>query len=389
MPVINRIAEFHDDMKTWRRYLHQHPELQYELPETLSFVTERLREFGVDQIVERIGRSGIVATIKGNGGDGPTVGLRADMDALPIQEVRDLPYKSKHEGKMHACGHDGHTTMLLGAARYLAETRNFSGSVALIFQPAEEGGAGARAMCDDGLMERFGISRVFAMHNKPGTPAGSFQMCRGPIMAAADTFSITVKGQGSHAAFPHESVDPVIVAVQIVQGLQTLVSRNTDPLKSLVVSVTQIHAGTTDNVIAETAMLGGTVRSFDAGLRAAVPDLMRRVVNNTAAAFGAGAEIDYVPGYPATVNDDAEMEFAASVATSVAGKEMVDVEHAPEMGAEDFSFMLEERPGAYVYLGQGEGAGWHHPEFDFNDEVSPVGASYFVRLVEEGQPARA
>lgn len=387
MPVINRIAEFHEDMKEWRQHLHANPELLFDTVETAAFVVERLKEFGVDRIETGIGRVGIVAIIEGQG-DGPVIGLRADMDALPIQEVRDLPYKSQNEGKMHACGHDGHTTMLLGAAKYLAETRNFAGSVALIFQPAEEGGGGGREMCADGMMEKFGISQVYAMHNWPGLEEGRIEMTAGPTMAAADQFEITIRGHGSHAAFPHLSIDPIVIGTQIVQALQSVVSRNADPLEAAVLSVTQFHAGSAYNVIPEDAWLCGTVRALSEDVRLMIERRIGEVAVAIAEGYGATAEVDYKPGYPVTVNDAASVTFAAGVAAEVVGEAKTSTEWQPEMGAEDFSFMLNERPGAYVFLGQGDTAGLHHPEYDFNDEISPIGASYLARLVERAQPVR-
>ncbi|QPH53714.1 M20 aminoacylase family protein [Pontivivens ytuae] len=386
MPIINRIAEFHDDMKEWRQHIHMNPELGYDCHETAAFVVEKLKSFGVDRIETGIGKTGVVAIIEGQG-DGPTIGLRADMDALPIQEVRDLPYKSKVEGKMHACGHDGHTTMLLGAARYLAETRNFTGKVALIFQPAEEGGGGGLAMCEDGMMETFGIDQVYGIHNHPGEAFGTFHMRAGPLMAAADTFEIDVTGLGAHAAMPHKGVDSVLVACQIAQGLQMITGRNVDPLKSCVLSITTIHSGTAHNVIPETAKLGGTVRTLDEEVREMVIARMAEVAENIAKAHGAKAEVKYERGYPVTVNHPAETDFAAGVARTISGEDKVDTDVAPMMGAEDFSYMLERRPGAYVFLGAGGGAGLHHPEYDFNDEISPIGASWFVKVVETAQPA--
>lgn len=389
MPVINRIADYYDDMKTWRRHLHAHPELDFDTVETAAFVVERLREFGVDQIETGIGKNGVVAIIKGQGGDGPVIGLRADMDALPITEVRDLPHKSLNEGVMHACGHDGHTTMLLGAARYLAETRQFSGSVALIFQPAEEGGGGGRVMCEEGIMDRFDIEQVYAVHNWPNAEVGRIETKPGPIMAAADTFDVKITGRGSHAAMPHHSIDPVPVAVQIVQAFQSITSRMTDPLDNLVISVTQIHTGTASNVIPEDAFINGTVRTLKPGLNKDVQRQMKMIAENTAAAFGAEASFSYEFGYPPTVNDPEATAFAADVAKDLMGPSMVADEREPVMGSEDFAFMLEERKGAYLFLGQGESAGLHHPEYDFNDDVSPIGASFFVKLVETAQPPKA
>lgn len=387
MPVINRIAEFHEDMKEWRRHIHANPELGYDCHETSAYVVEKLRSFGVDSIETGIAQTGVVALIHGQGGAGPTIGLRADMDALPIQEVRDLPYKSRNEGKMHACGHDGHTTMLLGAARYLAETRNFKGTVALIFQPAEEGGGGGLAMCEAGILETFGIGQVYGLHNHPGEAVGTFHTRPGPLMAAADTFTIEVTGKGAHAAMPHLGVDSVLVACQIAQGLQMIPARNTDPLESCVLSITTIHSGSAHNVIPGTAELGGTVRTLDEGVREMVIARMEEVAVNMAAAHGATAKLTYQRGYPVTVNHPAETEFAAAVARSVAGEENVVTDTTPMMGAEDFSYMLERRPGAYLFLGGDGPAGLHHPEFDFNDDISPVGASWFVKMVEMAQPA--
>ena len=385
MPIINRIAEFHEDMKTWRQHIHANPELTFDCHQTAAFVADRLREFGVDEIHEGIAKTGIVAIINGQC-EGPTIGLRADMDALPMQEIRDHAYKSKTDGKMHACGHDGHTTMLLGAARYLAETRNFKGRVALIFQPAEEGGGGGQVMCQEGIMDRFQITQVYGVHNVPGHPLGKFMANSGPVLAAADTFEITIHGQGGHAAMPENAVDPVVVAVQIASAIQTISSRNTGALENLVISITQIHAGTTDNIIPHDAFVGGTVRTLDKAVQARVVTRMQEICAGIAAAFGVRAELDFQYGYPPTVNHKAETDFAVSVATGIAGADMVDPETPPVMGAEDFAYMLEERPGAYLSIGQGEGASLHHPEYDFNDDLSPIGASYFVNLVETAQP---
>ncbi len=389
MPVINRIADYFEDMKAWRRHLHAHPELDFDTVETAKFVVERLKEFGVDQIETGIGRNGVVAVIKGKGGDGPVIGLRADMDALPITEVRDLPHKSTNEGVMHACGHDGHTTMLLGAARYLAETRNFSGSVALIFQPAEEGGGGGRVMCEEGMMDRFDIDQVYAVHNWPNADLGRIETRPGAIMAAADTFTIDIEGKGSHAAMPHMSNDPVMVAVQIVQALQTISSRMTDPRDSLVLSVTQIHTGTASNVVPGTAFINGTVRTLRDGLNKEVHAQIEKIADGIAAASDAKATVTFDYGYPATVNDPDAAAFATEVAAELVGEGMYAGTREPVMGSEDFSYMLEERKGAYLFLGQGESAGLHHPEYDFNDDVSPIGASFFVKLVEAAQPAQS
>ena len=385
MPVINRIAEFHNDMKEWRQHLHANPELGFECHETAAFVVERLKEFGVDEIHEGIATTGIVAIINGQG-EGPTIGLRADMDALPILEATDHPYKSKIDGKIHACGHDGHTTMLLGAARYLVETRNFTGRVALIFQPAEEGGAGGKVMCDEGMMDNFDISQVYGIHNIPGMPFGLIGTRVGPLLAAADSFDIHITGVGGHAAMANETVDPVMIAVQIVQALQTVVSRNVDPIEAAVLSVTQIKTGTSHNIVPAEAYIQGTVRTMKKDVRDMMVTRIEKIVTQVAEAMGGSAVMEYDYGYPATVNHSAETEFAVEVAKGVAGEDLASIDVPMTMGAEDFAYMLEERPGSYLCLGTGEGATLHHPEFDFNDEASPIGASFFVKLVETAQP---
>ncbi|MGV6812507.1 MAG: M20 aminoacylase family protein [Brevirhabdus sp.] len=387
MPVVNRIADYAEDMKTWRRHLHAHPELKFDCYETAAFVVERLKEFGVDEIHEGIAQTGVVALIKGQG-DGPVIGLRADMDALPILEESGVEHASTVPGKMHACGHDGHTTMLMGAARYLAETRNFSGTVALIFQPAEEHGGGAGVMVEEGIMERFGIEQVFGIHNTPGVELGRFVTTPGPIMAAVDTFEITVKGRGGHGAYPAECLDPIVAATGIVQAIQTIVSRNHFPLDDMVVSVTQIHAGTADNIIPETAWINGTVRTFDPDVQDMVERRLGEIVAGQAAAYGVEVEMIYDRSYPATINDAEKAAFAAEVAKEVAGEAGVEPNGGREMGAEDFSYMLQARPGAYLFLGIGEAAGLHHPAYDFNDEAAPFGASFFARLVERAQPLK-
>ena len=385
MPVINRIADFGEDMKTWRRWMHAHPEFGLECHQTAAYVVERLREFGVDEIHEKIGVSGVVAVINGQG-EGPTIGLRADMDALPMQEMTGLEYASQTDGMMHACGHDGHTTMLLGAARYLAETRNFSGRVVLIFQPAEENFGGAKYMCDEGLMDRFGIQEVYALHNLPGEELGSFITSPGPLMAAVDTLRVNVTGVGGHGAYPDECRDPIMALVSIAQALQSIVSRNLPPMEQLVISVTQVHGGTVDNVIPETAWLEATIRSFTPEVRDLAERRVREIVAGLAAGFDVSAEVVYDRGYPATVNHAEQTEFALGIARELSGEARVDGTGGVSMGAEDFAYMLEERPGAYLFLGQGEGPYVHHPEYDFNDDVSPYGASFFARLVEKRQP---
>ena len=388
MPPVNRIADYAEDMKEWRRWMHQHPELQFECHETAAFVVERLKEFGITEIHEGIATSGVVAIIEGQG-DGPTIGLRADMDALPIVEATGLEYASKHGGKMHACGHDGHTAMLLGAARYLAETRNFSGRVALIFQPAEEGGGGAEVMVQEGIMERFDISSVYALHNTPGAEAGSFYTTPGAIMAAADTFHVNVKGAGGHGAYPNECKDPVVATLAICNAFQTIVSRNRKGLDDLVVSVTQIHTGTIDNVIPDTAYINGTVRTFDKAVQAMVMTRMAAICDGIAAAYDVKVMFEFEKGYPPTINHTEQSRFAIDVARDIAGSAGVEADAPPEMGAEDFAYMLEARPGAYLFLGQGEGPGLHHPEYNFNDDVAPFGASFFAKLVETAQPMKA
>ncbi|WP_170437765.1 M20 aminoacylase family protein [Ruegeria arenilitoris] len=385
MPVVNRIADYAADMAEWRQHLHTIPELEFDCHQTAAFVAERLREFGVDELHEGIAQTGIVAIINGQG-DGPTIGLRADMDALPIAEETGVDYASKTPGMMHACGHDGHTTMLLGAARYLAETRNFRGRVALLFQPAEEEGGGADIMVKEGVMDRFDIAQVYALHNAPGFAEGAFYTTPGPIMAAVDTFDIHIQGVGGHGAMPHETRDPVMAACGIAQAIQTIVSRNHYALDDLVISVTQIHTGTVNNVIPDTAYLNGTVRTFDPAVQQMVMTRLEEIVQGQAASYGVTATLDYVVGYPATVNDADKTGFAAEVAREVSGADRVIAEAGREMGAEDFSYMLQERPGAYLFLGQGDGPGLHHPKYNFNDEIASVGASFFARIVEKAQP---
>ena len=383
MPVINRIAGYSEEMTAWRRHLHAHPELGFDCFDTASFVAERLKEFGVDEVHEGIARTGIVALIRGQG-DGPAIGLRADMDALPIEEATGAEHASTIQGKMHACGHDGHTTMLLGAAKYLCETRNFRGTVALIFQPAEEDGGGGGVMVEEGIMDRFGIGQVYAIHNAPGFPAGLFMTGPGPVLAAVDTFHIHVKGVGGHAANPHETKDPIPCTVAIVQAINTIIPRNIYARDEVVVSVTQIHTGSAENIVPDKAYINGTVRSFAPKVQDQVEARLKEIVAGQAAAFGISAELAYDRHYPATVNDVAKSEFAADVARDVS--DQVIYQEAREMGAEDFSYMLQARPGAFMMLGQGEGPGLHQPDYDFNDEVAPIGASYFVRLVERAQP---
>ncbi len=387
MPVINRLADFHDEITAWRRDIHANPELLFDVHRTAGLVAEKLKSFGADEVVTGIGRTGVVGVIRGRKtSSGKVIGLRADMDALPIAERTGKPWASKVPGRMHACGHDGHTAMLLGAAKYLAETRNFDGTAVVIFQPAEEGGAGGKEMVDDGLMERFAIDEVYGLHNFPGLPAGHFATRPGPLMAAADRFTIRIEGKGGHAARPHHCVDPVVTGAAMVQALQTIVARNANPLESLVVSVTMFHAGDADNVIAETAELAGTVRSLAEAMRDLAEERVKAIVRSVAEAHGARAAIDYRREYPVTTNHAEQAQFAAKVAREVAGSDAVIDDVPPVMGAEDFSFMLNARPGAFMFIGNGDTAGVHHPEYDFNDEIIPAGCSYWARLVETALP---
>ena len=385
MPVINRIADFTPDMTAWRRHLHTIPELMFECHQTAAFVVERLREFGITEIHEGIATTGVVAIIEGQG-DGPTIGLRADMDALPMQEETGLPYASMVDGMMHACGHDGHTTMLLGAARYLAETRNFKGRVALIFQPAEENGGGGEVMVKEGILDTFDIKEVYALHNAPGVEVGNFYTTPGPIMAAADSFDIHIVGNGGHGAMPHATTDPIMAAVGIANAIQTIVSRNNYSQDNLVVSITQIHTGSADNVVPEKAYMNGTVRTFDPAVRTMVMARLEAIVAGQAAAYGVEARMDYLVGYPATINEPERTVFAADVAREIAGDAGVDGNAPPEMGAEDFAYLLEKRPGSYLFVGNGDTAGLHHPEYDFDDEAAAAGASFFAKLIERALP---
>ena len=372
------------DVIEWRRDFHAHPELLYELPRTSGIVAERLRSFGCDKVVTGIGRSGVVASIKGRELDnGRVIGLRADMDALPILEKTGKPYASTTPGMMHACGHDGHTAMLLGAARQLCNTRNFRGTAVLIFQPAEEGGAGAKAMLDDGLIERFGVEEIYGLHNMPGLALGKFGIRPGPIMASADWIDIEIIGKGGHAAKPHQCVDPIAVAGHLITAVQMIAARATSPLDPVVVSLTGIHGGGSYNVIPETAGLRGTVRTLDPGLRLRVEEHLRSTVTSVAAAFGAEANLTYRKDYPVTVNSRVETEHAIEIASEIAGATGVDRDYPPELGSEDFAFFLEQIPGAFIFAGIGETAAHHQPEYDFNDELIPLGIQYWTRLVEK------
>jgi len=390
MPIINRIAALTDEMAAWRHDFHEHPELLYDVHRTAGIVAERLREFGCDEVVTGIGRTGVVAVIRGRqSGSGRVIGLRADMDALPIEEVSGVPFASKTPGLMHACGHDGHTAMLLGAAKYLAETRNFDGTAVVIFQPAEEGGAGGKAMVDDGLMTRWGIQQVFGLHNMPGLPEGHFEITPGPILASADAFEITVHGKGGHGgAGPHRAVDSVLIGAEIVGALQSIVSRNVDPMKTAVVSVCMFNSGSAFNIIPATASLGGTARTFDPAVRDLVERRIAEIADGIARAYGGTAETKYTRMYPATVNHAHETDLAAAAARDVVGAERVNDRTTPIMGGEDFSFMLLERPGAFILLGMGDGHECHHPAYTFNDAILGPGASYWVRLIETTMPAQ-
>jgi hippurate hydrolase len=388
MPIPNRLADLHPEITAWRRDLHQHPELQFDLPRTSALVAQRLREFGCDQVVTGVGRSGVVAVIRGREPGGRTIGFRADMDALPIPEATGADHASTTPGKMHACGHDGHTSMLLGAAKYLAETRAFAGTVVLVFQPAEEGEGGARAMVADGLMDRFGIQEIYGLHNMPGIPAGQFAIRPGPMLAAADLFEVTVTGKGGHGALPHLAVDPLVAASAIVLSVQAIVARAVSPLKSAVVSVCGIASESmAHNVISGSVRLTGTVRSFDPEVKALVVQRLRAVVEASAAAHGCTAVLTYTDGVLPTVNAPEPTEHAIAAARAVAGA--VDTDVDPSMGAEDFSEMLAARPGAFILLGNGDSAPLHHPQYDFNDDAIPAGAGWFVALTEQRLPLSA
>ncbi len=386
MPIINSIAAMKEEMTEWRRDIHAHPEIAFEEVRTSNLVATKLEEWGIE-VHRNIAKTGVVGVLKGrdNGAGGRSIGLRADMDALPMEEENDVPYKSTNPGKFHGCGHDGHTTMLLGAAKYLAETRNFSGTVNFIFQPAEEGEGGGRVMVEEGLFDRFPCDEVYGMHNWPKLPAGEVAVVPGPIMAAADQFEITVTAKGGHAAMPHLCNDPVIIAAQMVTAFQSLVSRNTDPLDAAVISVTQVHAGSAHNVIAEQALLTGTVRTFKPATQDMIEEGMQRIAKGICDGFAAEVDFNYRRGYPATVNHEEQAAFAFRTARDVVGAENVHSDAEPVMGAEDFSYMLLQRPGAYLWLGQAGGPSAcmvHNPRYDFNDEVLPIGASLFANMVE-------
>ena len=386
MPVKNRFAELLPEITEWRRDLHENPEILFETHRTSAMVAEKLKEFGCDEVVTGIGRTGVVGVINGKADSaGKVIGLRADMDALPIHEQTGLEYKSKTDGAMHACGHDGHTAMLLGAAKYLSETRNFDGKVVVIFQPAEEGGGGGKEMCDDGMMDRWNIQEVYGMHNWPGRPVGSFAIRPGAFFAATDQFDIIIEGKGGHAAKPQETVDSTLVAAHVITALQSIASRNADPVDQVVVSVTSVETSSKAfNVIAQSVALKGTVRTMSNEMRDLAEARLKAICEGTAATFGATADVTYYRGYPCMVNHDDQTAFAAEVATAVSGA----CEDAPlVMGGEDFAFMLEERPGAYILVGNGDSASVHHPEYNFNDDAIPAGCSWWAEIVEQRMPA--
>ncbi|MEO0743762.1 MAG: M20 aminoacylase family protein [Pseudomonadota bacterium] len=385
MPTKNRFADLHDDITAWRRDIHAHPEILFETHRTSALVAEKLRAFGCDEVVEGIGRTGVVGVIKGRAsGSGKVIGLRADMDALPIPEQTGVEYASKTDGAMHACGHDGHTAMLLGAAQYLAETRNFDGTTIVIFQPAEEGGGGGREMCEDGMMERWSIDEVYGMHNWPGRPVGEFAIRPGAFFAATDLLNIEFEGRGGHAAKPQDTVDTTLMASHAVTALQSIVSRNADPIDRVVVSITSFETSShAFNVIPQKVSIMGTVRTMSAEMRDLAEQRVNEICDGIAKTFGGVARVDYQRNYPVMVNHDAQTEFAADVARTVSGQ----CDDAPlVMGGEDFAFMLEERPGAYILIGNGDTAMVHHPEYDFNDAAIPAGCSWWAEIVEQRMP---
>ena len=384
MPITNRIADFHADLTAWRQDLHAHPELAFEEHRTSDIVAAKLAEWGIE-VHRGLAGTGVVGTLRGNVPGDRVIAIRADMDALPMSEANGFAHASTHPGKMHGCGHDGHTTMLLGAARYLAETRNFAGTVRFVFQPAEEMGGGGQVMVKDGLFDKFPVDEIYALHNVPGLPVGQFAARVGPAMAATDEFDIVVKGRGGHAAQPHKTIDPIVIGAQIVSALQTIASRTADPIEGLVVSITEFHAGSAYNVIAEEAVLRGTIRSFDPALRKLAEGALKRICTGVAAGLGGQAEIKFMKGYPATRNHAVQLGKALQVAEELVGPDKVHGNVPPVMGGEDFAYMLEARPGAYLFIGNGPahgGRNLHQTHYDFNDEILPLGASYWAQLVE-------
>jgi amidohydrolase len=386
MPIINRVAAISEEVAAWRRDFHAHPEIGFAVERTAGVVADKLKAFGCDGVVCGVGKTGVVGLIKGRKlSSGSIIGLRADMDALPIQEATGLPYASKIEGKMHACGHDGHTAMLLGAAKYLCETRNFDGTVVVIFQPNEEGLTGGLAMLKDGLMDRFGIQQVYGMHTSPNHELGSFAICAGPMLAACDKFTIEIEGKGAHAARPHEGIDPVVIAAQTIMALQTIASRSIDPLDAVVVSTCMVRAGDAFNIIPQSVGLTGTIRTLSKEVRAETFSRVRTIAAGVAASFGATAQADFLGDVPVTINDAGKTAFVSGIAADIVGAQ--NVKHMrPIMGAEDFSHMLNQRPGAFIMIGNGIGPGLHNPAYNFNDAAIPIGVSYWVRLAERAMP---
>jgi amidohydrolase len=386
MPIINRVAAISEEVAAWRRDFHAHPEIGFAVERTAGIVAGKLKAFGCDEVVCGVGKTGVVGLIKGRKlTSGGVVGLRADMDALPIQEATGLPYASKTEGKMHACGHDGHTAMLLGAAKHLCETRNFDGTVVVIFQPNEEGLTGGLAMLEDGLMDRFGIQQVYGMHTSPNHELGSFAICAGPMLAACDKFTIEIEGKGAHAARPHEGIDPVVIAAQTIMALQTIASRSIDPLDAVVVSTCMVRAGDAFNIIPQSVGLTGTIRTLSKEVRAETFKRVRAIATGTAASFGATAEADFLGDVPVTINEAGKTAFVSGIAADIVGAHNVK-QMRPIMGAEDFSHMLNQRPGAFIMIGNGIGPGLHNPAYNFNDAAIPIGVSYWVRLAERAMP---
>ncbi|WP_418593728.1 M20 aminoacylase family protein [Ponticoccus sp. (in: a-proteobacteria)] len=385
MAIVNSIAASAEEMTGWRHHLHRNPELGLDCFKTAAFVVDRLTDFGITEIHQGIARSGVVAIIEGRE-PGRTIGLRADMDALPMEDLSGTDHASTVPGLAHTCGHDGHTTMLLGAAKYLAETRNFKGRVALIFQPAEENEGGGRIMVEEGIMDRFAIEEVYGIHNSPGLPEGTLNTNPGPLLAGVDEFTVTITGVGGHGAQPHATRDPVVAAASTVMALQTILSRNVDALDRVILSVTQIHTGSAMNIVPESAVLNGTVRYYDKAAQQGVKARMAEVVEFQAKSFGQSAVLDYVEGYPPTINHPEQAAFACAVAREVLGADKVDADTPPIMPGEDFAYMLQARPGAYLFLGQGDTPSCHHPQYDFNDRIAPIGASFFARLVEKALP---
>ena len=390
MPKSELIDAIAPELTAIRRDLHAHPELQYDVHRTAGIVAEKMKAWGVDEVVTGVGKTGVVGVIKGKTNvSGRVIGMRADMDALPIHEETNLPHRSTVPGKMHACGHDGHTTMLLGAAKYLAETRDFDGTAVVIFQPAEEGGAGAKAMIDDGLITRFGIQEVYGMHNRPGLDIGKFEITKGPAMAAADRLHIKIEGKGGHAAAPHNVNDPIVAACQLVTALQTVASRNVNPLESIVVSITALNAGEAFNVIPQTVEIKGSIRTLTPQTRDLAEKRITEITAGLMNAFGMKYDLEYHRGYPVTFNHADQTDFVAGLAARVFGDGAISSDLPPTMGSEDFSYMLEERPGAFINIGNGESAGLHHPAYEFNDKAIPVGVTYWASLIETSMPAKA